>query len=128
MIESWLSMEYQGVKSTAEDTRTLALHVLACAGFEQSYPFKSSSKDEAQRPTIYRDSISIILRNVLLIVELPQWAFKIPLLPTKWAQVGWAITEFRQHMMNQLAQEKKSIAEGNPESNTLMSNLVRAFV
>lgn len=127
MVDSWLLLEKEGLKSTSEDTRTLALHVLAYAGFQKSYPFRSIAKDnEARQPSTYRDSLSIILKNVLVILVLPPWAFRIPFLPSKWTQIGWAISEFRRYMMGQLADERRLIAEGKPGSGTLMSNLVRA--
>ena len=127
MVNSWLSSSSAPVKTTAEDTRTLALHVLAYAGFQRSYPFRTILKDgDARPPSTYRDSISIILKNVLVILVLPQWVFRVPFLPTKWTQIGWAITEFKQYMLGQLAEEKRLIAEEKPGSGTLMSNLVRA--
>ena len=127
MLDIWLSDRQGGVKSTSEDTRTLALHVLAFAGFQKSYPFRSTAKDsEVSQPSTYRDSLSIILRNILVILVLPPAVFRIPLLPSKWKQIGWAITEFKTYMLDQLADEKQLIAEGRPGSGTLVSNLVRA--
>ena len=66
------------------------------------------------------------LQNVLVLFVLPLVAFQIPFLPTKWRQIGWAITEVRQYMLEQLTEEKRLIAEGKPGSGTLMRNLVRA--
>ena len=127
MVGVWLPDRQGGVKSTLEDTRTLALHVLAFAGFQKSYPFRSTAKDSgALQPSTYRDSLSIILRNILVILVLPPAVFRIPLLPSKWKQIGWAITEFRKYMLDQLADEKRLIVEGRPGSGTLVSNLVRA--
>lgn len=124
MIDTWVSDKKGNTRSTVEDTRTLALHVLAYAGFQKSYPFSSTAKDRP--PSTYRDALSLILRNILVILVLPPAAFRLPLLPSKWKQIGWAITEFRQYMLNQLADEKQLIAEGKPGSGTLISNLVRA--
>ena len=127
MVDTWLSEPKGSVRSTSADTRTLALHVLAYAGFQRSYPFISIVKDnEAQPPSTYRDALSLILRNILVILVLPSAAFRIPLLPSKWKKVGWAINEFRNYMLDQLADEKQLIAEGKPGSGTLVSNLVRA--
>lgn len=41
-------------------------------------------------------------------------------------QIGCAITEFKKYMLSHLADKKRLIAEGEPGSGTLMSNLVRA--
>jgi hypothetical protein len=123
----WLSNGSEGSKSTSEDTRTLALNVLAYVGFQRSYPFRSIAKTgEVQQSSTYKDSLSVILRNVLVIIVLPTVAFQVLFMPTKWRQIGWAISDFRRYMLDQLADEKRLIAEGKPGSGTLMSNLVRA--
>ena len=127
MLQSWLSNDRQGLRCTADDTRQLAINVLAFAGFQKSYPFRGSAKGiAADRPSTYRDSLSIILKNALLIMVLPAKAFQIPGAPSKWSQIGWAITVFREYMLTQLEEERRLIAEGQPGTGTLMSNLVRA--
>ncbi len=126
MIEAWLPDKKGELRSTTEDTRTLALHVLAYAGFQKSYPFASTPKDDAAPRSTYRDALSLILKNILVILVLPSAVFRIPLLPSKWKQIGWAVTEFRQYMLEQLADEEQLITEGKPGSGTLISNLLRA--
>ena len=127
MVDVWLADSTAGMRSTTEDVRTLALHVLAYAGFQKSYPFTSRAKDsETHAPSTYRDALSLILKNILVILVLPPAVFQIPFLPSKWKRIGWAVDEFRQYMLKQLAEEKQLIAEGKPGSGTLVSNLVRA--
>lgn len=127
MVHNWLSDQEEGSKTTSEDTRTLALHVLAFVGFQKSYPFKGVAKtSEVQHPLTYKDSLAIILKNVLVVIVLPAVVFRIPLLPAKWKQIGWAITQFKKYMLEQLAEERRLVAEGKPGSGTLISNLVRA--
>ena len=127
MLTSWLSNDRQGLRCTADDTRQLAINVLAFAGFQKSYPFQSSAKGVAtDRPSTYRDSLSIILKNALLIMVLPAKVFSIPCVPSKWSQIGWAIAVFRDYMLTQLEEERRLVAEGQPGTGTLMSNLVRA--
>ena len=127
MLQAWLSRSPTGLSSTSEDVRTLALHVLAYAGFQKSYPFHSVVKDsQGKQPLTYRDSLSIILKNILVIIVLPAKAFDLPFLPRKWTQIGLAIKEFKMYMLDQIAHEKTLIAEGKPGSGTLVSNLVRA--
>lgn len=76
MIESWLSHEREGLKSTSQDTRTLALHVIAYVGFQKSYPFMSTTKkSETQEPATYRDSLSVVLQNILAIIVLLAFIF-----------------------------------------------------
>ena len=127
MVKSWTSSLQEPTTSTTEDTRTLALHVLAYAGFQKSYPFESvAARSGKYRPLTYRDSVSIILQNIFLILVLPSWFYNIPVLPARWKRVGEAITHFQQYMKDQLANERQLIVEGKPGSGTLMSNLVRA--
>ena len=127
MLQSWMSYDTNGLNCTPDDTRTLALHVLAYAAFQKSYPFESAVKETAvDQPLTYRDSLSIILKNALVIMVLPVKAFEIPFAPAKWTQIGRAVAHFRGYMLSQLADEKRLIAEGEPGTGTLMSNLVRA--
>ena len=113
MLKSCPSDRSEDSKNTSEDIRTLALHVLAYVGFQESYTFESvvKSNEKSRKPSTYRDSLSIILRNVLVVIILPSMAFRIPGLPTKWRQIGWAITDFRKYMLDQLADEERLMAE-----------------
>lgn len=68
-IESihWVSSD-SSITETAKNIRTLSLHVLSDAGFDKFYSFNSSTEP----PKIghmfnYRDSLSLILENILLI-------------------------------------------------------------
>lgn len=127
MLQTWLSRSPTGFNSTSDDMRTLALHVLAYAGFQKSYPFHSLAKDGGgERSSTYRDSLSIILKNVLVIMVFPAKTFHLPFLPRKWTQIGLAIKEFKMDMLDQIAHEKALIAEGKPGSESLVSNIVRA--
>ncbi|KAI4207057.1 MAG: hypothetical protein LQ346_000775 [Caloplaca aetnensis] len=130
MIQSWTSNGDDGSRHTADDVRTLAIDVLAFAGFQKSYPFLSHrQKAELQDEAIlssYRDALAIILRNVLVIIVLPASFFNLPFLPKKWTQIGLAMSAFKKYMLDEVADEKRSISEGKPGSGTLVSNLVQA--
>lgn len=128
MLLSWCSRSQDGTTTTPDDTRTLALHVLAYVAFQKSYPFDSISHSaNIDRDSLtYRDSIAIILENVLLIMVLPEKAFTLPFLPRSFQQVGWAINSFREYMTAQVATERELIRNGETGTGTLVSNLVRA--
>ena len=127
MLRFWLSHDSQGLTSTSEDTRTLALDVLAYAGFQKSYSWRSSKRGTSgDQPSTYRDSLSIILENVLTIVVLTPRFFQLPYLPAHLKQIGWAIKEFKSYMHSQLSEEKALEKEGYSGTGTMMSNLVRA--
>ncbi|KAL9593667.1 MAG: hypothetical protein Q9179_005758 [Wetmoreana sp. 5 TL-2023] len=126
MLCSWSSHWRKGSTHTSEDVRTLALNVLAFAGFQRSYPWRSQQALSEQTTSSYRDALAIILKNVLVILVLPAKIFSLSFLPKKWTQIGWAISAFRQYMLDQVADEKRLISEGKPGSGTLVSNLIRA--
>ena len=127
-MSSWLSKGVDGHTSTADDTRTIALHILAFVAFQKSYPFRSISKTDFEdaKSMTYRDSLALILDHAFQIMILPHAIFSIPFAPKSWRQIGWAIKEFRAHMTKQLTDEKQRIANGEPGTGTLVSNLVRA--
>ncbi|KAI4249401.1 MAG: hypothetical protein L6R42_009010, partial [Xanthoria sp. 1 TBL-2021] len=128
MLHFWTLYGSDGTKYCAEDVRTLAINVLAFAGFQKSYPFKGSQQAEIteRTPSTYRDALAIILQNVLILLVVPSQVFSLPFLPTRWTQVGWAKTAFRRYMLDQIADEKQLMSEGKAGSGTLVSNLVRA--
>ncbi|KAL8673580.1 MAG: hypothetical protein Q9168_002012 [Polycauliona sp. 1 TL-2023] len=128
MLHSWSSNGTDGTRHTAEDVRTLAINVLAFAGFQKPHPFRGSQQADTTSgsPSTYRDSLAIILQNVLVLLVVPSQVFSLPFLPRTWKQVGWAKTAFRRYMLDQIADEKQLISEGKAGSGTLVSNLVRA--
>ncbi len=107
MLQSWLSYDVNGLQCTADDTRTLALHVLAYAVFQKSYPFRSITEENvADQQSTYQDSLAIILKNIFMVMIFPTKTFEFSFQPAKWRQIGWAVTEFRRYMLTQLAEEK----------------------
>ena len=128
MLKTWCSATPNGFTTTPDDTRTLALHVLAYVAFQKSYPFESISKIEVADAAslTYRDSLSIILDNALTIMILPASTFSLSILPLKWQRIGWAIKYFREHMSKQMEDERQLMQSGKPGSGSLVSNLVRA--
>ncbi|KAL8665590.1 MAG: hypothetical protein Q9202_002094 [Teloschistes flavicans] len=126
MLNYWLSHGPGGSTSTSEDVRTLALDVLAFAGFQKSYPWQSQQTMKDKTASSYRDSVAIILKNVLVILVLPAKLFSMPYMPKQWQQVGWALPAFKKYMLDQIDDEKRSMSEGKAGSGTLVSNLVRA--
>lgn len=81
--------------------------------------------DSAQ-PSVYRDSLLIILKNILIIIVLPPLVFRIPFTPQKWKRIETAVTNFKEYVQEQVEEEKASAEAGKRGSGTLISNLVRA--
>ena len=128
MLKLWCSAPKEGFTTTANDTRTLALHVLAYAAFQKSYPFNSASKAGVNDETsmTYRDALSIILKNAMVVLVVPRFSFALPFMPVGWKRIGWAISYFREYMMSQVKTEKSLQMDGKAGSGNLVSNLVRA--
>lgn len=128
MLRLWTSTKSEGFTSSADDARTLALHVLAYVAFQKSYPFQSNANSEVKDADslTYRDSISIILQNALIIMVLPEGAFSPSFMPLKWQRIGWAVKSFREHMQRQIEDERSLMQSGKPGTGNLVSNLVRA--
>ncbi|KAF7886850.1 uncharacterized protein EAF02_003497 [Botrytis sinoallii] len=128
MLQSWCSQSRDGTNATPDDTRTLALHVLAYVAFQKSYPFGSISHHtiQDQDSLTYRDSISIILENALLIMVLPEKLFKSAILATQ-LSASWVGNQFVPQLYGfQVAAERRLIQNGESGNGNLVSNLVRA--
>ena len=91
MLDTWVftdpsSTVPQHSPSTTDGSTALALHVLAYAGFQKSVPFNVVDSTDDQVST-YR-ALSIILRNTLLLIVVPQRLFALPFLPASVVKVG----------------------------------------
>lgn len=127
MLEWWISHGSLGLRSTSDNIRTLALNVLAYAGFLDSYPFVSKAKTvKASKPFNYRESLSVVLENILVILVVPRLVFSVPFFPDKWKRIGRAITHLRTYMLDLIEAEKQLIQKGQPGTGTLVSDLTRA--
>ena len=125
MLQYWSSTD--SVRSTAEDTRVLSLHVLSSAGFGKSYPFQSSTAaSAATNSASYKQSLQLILDNCVLLMVVGQKNLSKSWLPNKWKRIFQATLTFKQYMTEIYEEEKKSMLQGKPESNNLMTSLVRA--
>ncbi|KAF4626589.1 hypothetical protein G7Y89_g11573 [Cudoniella acicularis] len=123
----WRSPKSTG-RTTAKDTRTLALDVLAYVAFQKSYPFASSDSPAlaTAESLSYRDSLAIILENALITMVLPESALSFPLSPASWKRIGSAIRSFRRYMAKQVKDERQLMDSRSPGTGNLVSNLVRA--
>lgn len=128
MLEHWKSAGKAGVRSTAADARTLALDVLLFAGFGKSFPFKGAGKKEkASGPLSYRDALSLILENAILILAMgPKTLQRLWFIPGL-GRITQATVQFKQHMVD-LIEESKHKAEVQGTDANLLTSLVRAAV
>lgn len=116
------------IRSTAADSRMLALNVLVSAGYGKSYAFKGSSENTEDSQLTYRDSLGLILENALLILALGPDLISRITFPTRLARIGQAIGAFKEYMTQDFEEAKNGIAEKCAAGENLMTNLVQASV
>ncbi|KUJ14432.1 cytochrome P450 [Mollisia scopiformis] len=123
LLELWTDDSKSEEISSAKDTRTLSLNVLAATGFRKSYKFDSASQTE----TSYRDALQKVLDNVVLLMLVSPKVLQLPFMPKSWTQVGRAAVDFKVHMEDMLNEETQLFEEGKMGSGTLMTSFVRAL-
>ena len=120
------------VATSAEDLRTLSLHVLSGAGFGKFYKFEGhTERSDASTSANYKNSLQMILENCVLIMALgPSFLAKArPWLPGSWKLTKLADTcaSFQRYMTDQYEEEKRASAQKQAGGvKTLMSSLVSA--
>ena len=125
MLRYWVSKS--SIRTTAQDTRTLSLHVLSRAGFGKSFKFEGHDERVAASPSAsYKDSLQTILENCVLIMALGTKFLAKPWLPRKLRRLHEACVSFRKYMTDLYEEEKAAVAEGRSTDKNLMTSLVRA--
>ncbi|KAH8704634.1 cytochrome P450 [Phaeosphaeriaceae sp. PMI808] len=115
------------ITTTADDTRTLSLHVLSAAGFGNFYKFKGQEeKSPTSAATNYKESLRIILDNCLYLFVLGTNIIKKPWMPKKVQLLNEAVISFKQYMTDVYEAEKRDMAQDKPANNNLMTQLIRA--
>jgi cytochrome P450 len=132
MLSSWTKASEQsitGFNSVGKDTRTLSLNVLAATGFRRSFSFRSSSEigTESDLASSYREALSVVLDNVILLLLIPYRYLQIPLLPKSLQRIGRAADEYKQHMERMLEEETKAFKQGRVGAESIMTSFVRAL-
>lgn len=125
MLHYWCSEKV--VRSLADDTRTLSLHVLSAAGFGKSYPFQGhSDAPSSTTASSYKESLQTILDNCILLFVCGQRFLAKRWLPSKLKSLHKATVNFKNYTTEVYEEEKQSIVQGKTNSRNLMTSLVRA--
>lgn len=130
MLRSWDRASSDGIPSMQKDTRTLSLNVLASIGLRKSYPFHGTADptppvtDEANS---YRDSLQVVLDNIILLLMIPYRYLTFPFLPRKFKTVGSGAVAFKNHMQKMLDDELSALARGESGSGGLMTGFAHAL-
>ena len=126
VLQFWKSSELP-IRRTAKDTRTLSLHMLSGAGFGKSYSFSKSA--EAAKPGHifnYRDSLALILENILVILIFGPKFLTSKFLPASWTRIGQATVDFKFYMTEMVNEEKSLIAKGKYGGGNIINSLICA--
>ena len=126
MLRYWTSKT--SITSSAEDLRTLSLHILSRAGFGKSFEFEGADeKDASTSPSAnYKESLQTILENCVLILALGTKFLANPWLPRKFRAVHEAWVYFHAYMTKMYEDEKRAFAEGKTTDHNIMTLMVRA--
>ncbi|KAK3986953.1 putative cytochrome P450 [Cladorrhinum sp. PSN332] len=131
MLAYW--SRQSSVTTSAEDLRTLSLHVLSGAGFGKSYKFEGhTERADTSTSANYKNSLQMILENCVLIMAMgPSFLAKArPWLPSNWklAKLADTCAAFQRYMTEQYEEEKRASLTQKKTSaeKTLMSSLVSA--
>lgn len=131
MLQYWTKK--RAITSSADDLRTLSLHVLTGAGFGKYFKFEGhDERGEASKSGNYKSALQMILENCVLIMGIGPKALATarPFLPNSWKLRVLAQTcaDFQQYMTELYEEEKAKQTKPSPGGGvtTLMSSLVRA--
>lgn len=127
MIRYWSSKP--SIDSVADDTRTVSLHVMSCAAFGKSYPFRNSGQvDSSPKEDLssYGEALRLILDRCIPLVILGRKNLSIPWLPKAFRELYQATLVFQQHMTQAYEDEKQAMLRGKVPEHNLMTSLVRA--
>lgn len=138
MLQYWATKP--SITSSADDLRTLSLHVLTGAGFGKHFPFEGHDERLARGSAgatsasgNYKNALQTILENCILIMGIGPRALARarPWLPRTWKLGVLAETcaEFQRYMTEMYEEEKAKHQQGKPEpgaKRTLISSLVGA--
>lgn len=128
MLRYWTSKPF--IKSTADDLRTLSLHIMSRAGFGKSFKFQGQDETatavETDLSLSYKDSLKMILENCVLIFALGTKFIANPWLPRKLRQLHGACNSFQKYMTQVYEEEKQAFLRGESGDRNFMTSLVRA--
>lgn len=125
-MQEWTRCGPSGTVNIGIDTRTLSLNVLAAVVLRKSYKFRTSTERDPEDTLSYRESLKLVLDNVILMMLLPPKLWTIPFLPKSWARVGNATIDLRQYMVDTLNEELRLLDAGKHGTEAFMSLFLRA--
>lgn len=126
MLETWTEHEMKPINSVDSDAARLALNIITCAGFGQSYQFRSTGdKMEDNHSMSYGASLMTVMANIALLVLMPSWVFALPILPRSIANFRTAVSEFKSYMVHMVNSAKQEATKGESLHPNLLNTLVQ---
>ncbi|KAG8161847.1 hypothetical protein KVR01_008834 [Diaporthe batatas] len=125
ILKYWTSKP--AIQTTADDLRTLSLHVMSRAGFGRSSKFQSQEESEAAESSggmSYQNALKMILENCVLIFALGRKTLAHSWLPRKLQRLDKACISFQNHMTQVYEEEKRFVAEGKKTDRNFMASLI----
>jgi cytochrome P450 len=131
MLKSWVAAGKSGISNTRDDTMVLALHVLTAAGFGKSYDFDEASSTVTKGHTMtFGNALHTVLTRFVIVLLTSSlnlsWGPVAKILPRSLTSVQTAIAEFRQYLVEMVAEERASVGKRSDDQDNLMSALLRA--
>ena len=124
MVKGWIQIR-TGTNNVAQDTRALSLNVLISAAFKKSYKFHASSEPNDAGTANYRESLALILNNIIFMLLVPPKLMSMSFAPQQLKRIGRAMCDYRRYMLDLLYEEERMIESGLPGTESLMSALIR---
>jgi cytochrome P450 len=126
MLETWTERGRKPINSVDSDAARLALNVITCAGFGQSYQFRSTGDQlGGDHSMSYGASLMAVMANIALLVLMPSWVFDLPILPRSMADFKTAVSEFKRYMVDMVDSAKREAAKGESLHPNLLNTLVQ---
>ena len=137
MTDSWFRSDENRsmtIRTLAEDTMRLSLHIISKAGFgmslewpsQESHDQKSSSTSKNGHKMAYREALGILLDHLLPIIIVPRALLRLVPIKT-WNKASEAYNEWGQYMW-ELFHEKKALLSVSSEKveDDLMTSMLRS--
>jgi cytochrome P450 len=131
MLSTWTDQTVTAgsIRNVAKDTRTLSLNVLAAVGFRRSFPFQPAGGPNRTTDVAasYRDALSTVLDNVILLMLVPYRYLQLPIFPRSLQRIGRAGAEYKQHMERMLKEELLTFERHSSSTRGLMTSFAKAL-
>ncbi|KAF2750887.1 cytochrome P450 monooxygenase-like protein [Sporormia fimetaria CBS 119925] len=125
-VEYWASFGDQGMRSTAQDVKTVALNVLSYAGFGKEGDFKKSTDAmHSEGPLSFQEALSAILGNAILVFALGPSGLKSLSFIHRCKRLGEAISSLQKYMTDMIEQTARTDRKRGLHRN-LLQNLAEA--